>query len=150
MHNDDSHQGTGNSINRRPSTRQNDNKGNSYNSFGNSYGNSYNSYPSQQHGFGAQRRNRPERPKQNSGSNEKIIKQNDLIIKLLQEIRDRLPEPQKVEKQAEPFQQTIPDAEPGNAKEVKEPKKKVKKCAKKSVKKSEKKEPALQDEVQTD
>src|SRR5690554_6357707 len=99
MYHDDSQKGTGNSINRRPLTRLNESMGNSYNNTGNSYGN-YNGYPSQ-HNFGQQRR-RPDRFKQSGNNvNEKLIKQNELIIKLLREIRDRLPEPVREQMQEE-------------------------------------------------
>ncbi|MDO5575625.1 MAG: hypothetical protein Q4F84_00985, partial [Fibrobacter sp.] len=65
----------------------------SYN-YGNSsqYGSSM-SQSSQHHS-----RNKPQRPgfnKGTSGKDDRLIKQNDMIIRLLKEIRDRLPEPEK-------------------------------------------------------
>ena len=55
------------------------------------HGNS--NYGNQQH----QRRKPAPFKRDNHGANDRIVKQNDIIIRLLKEIRDRLPEPPKVE-----------------------------------------------------
>ncbi len=89
MINDDSR---GNQINRRPLPKYSNDKNHSYSSNSNySYGNgNFNGQHQGQH-----QRRRPDNAKRGSsgGSSDRIIKQNDLIIKLLKEIRDRLPAP---------------------------------------------------------
>jgi hypothetical protein len=76
-----------------PSSNYNYSSGNSYNSGNNS---NYNGQHSQSH---HQQRRRPDnnntrsfKPHHNN-NNDRIIKQNDIIIRLLKEIRDRLPAP---------------------------------------------------------
>ncbi len=60
--------------------------GNSHYNNGNSYNNNHNNQMNQ--------RRRPDRFKRdNYNNNDRLIKQNDIIIRLLKEIRDRLPAP---------------------------------------------------------
>ncbi|KMQ50713.1 hypothetical protein CHISP_2396 [Chitinispirillum alkaliphilum] len=90
MFNDEHQRGTGNSVNRKRNSGRYNEKGNSFNS-SYSYGNNYNSFNGQQQQNFAQPRRRSDRHKNGGNSNDKLVKQNDLIIKLLREIRDRLP-----------------------------------------------------------
>ena len=94
MFHEDSQRGMHSSVNRKP--KYND-KSHTYNSsLGYGYGNNSNS------NYNGQQRRRPERHK-HSGSSDKLIKQNDIIIKLLKEIRDRLP-PSQRQAESEPEQ----------------------------------------------
>lgn len=94
MINDDSNRGNTNQPGRKPispkshtyspSSSYNYNHGNNYN--GNGYNSGYNNY----NGQSQHPRRRTFKP---MNLNDKIVKQNDIIIKLLKEIRDRLPAP---------------------------------------------------------
>lgn len=69
--------------------------GNSHYNGGNSYnnGNSFNNHNNQQN----QRRRTDRFKRDNYNNNDRLIKQNDIIIRLLKEIRDRLPAPEIIE-----------------------------------------------------
>ncbi|HUI93904.1 MAG TPA: hypothetical protein VLX68_16795 [Chitinivibrionales bacterium] len=63
-------------------------------------------------GGGQHPRRRNDRFKQPMGMNDRIVKQNDIIIRLLKEIRDRLPAPAYSEqKPAAPSESNVPVAE---------------------------------------
>ena len=84
MYHDDSQRGTNNSFSRKPMSQKFNDK-NNFNG-NNAYGYTNNA------NYNGQQRRRPDRQK--PSGNDRLIKQNDLIIKLLKEIRDRLPEPE--------------------------------------------------------
>lgn len=90
MNNDDSRGNYNSYQHRKPNPHKN-----SYSPSANYYGN--NGYNNQQHSQNSQhpqqqQRRRPPN-KGNFNNNDRLIKQNDIIISLLKEIRDRLPAP---------------------------------------------------------
>lgn len=119
MSSDESSRGMLNQPNRRPMISKFSEKNHMYNSGSNynSYGNSsYNNGNS--NNFNAQHpRRRTDRFKRETlNLSEKLIKQNDIIIRLLKEIRDRLPRPAFEETDAELQEQKCNESTPeGNS-----------------------------------
>ena len=99
MSSDESSRGMPNYPNRKPGSSNYNGKSHGYNSNSNySYGNSmYNGNSGS--GYNGQQQQHPRRrvdrfKRESISYNERIVKQNDTIIRLLKEIRDRLPAPE--------------------------------------------------------